>query len=336
MTMLASVRLNSDPSSLRSVKSRRYYDCDIETYGAPEVDIRIDQRLYAPFPVSVLRSRSRWVCRRSWNHIRSNHIDLSILWFVKRGRLSVTHSSGSVVVESGECFITQSSQPYCIESILDADSLNEALYVMVPTDILQGYVPPGIGIGVPLSATSGDCQVAEQILSIVFEQGERLGADFAESLIRACLCAAGAGVRNAGEKTPRYQTIAEKRLADVELYINLNLSNPDLTASAAAKACGISARYLCYLLRSRGTAFSNLLWSKRLNRAKELLLLPDMKHCPVGEIAYKVGFKSAAHFSRMFKKEFAATPRQFRTENAGLEAARGSHALYAVSEALTH
>jgi AraC-like DNA-binding protein len=217
-------------------------------------------------------------------------------------------------VESGECFITQSSYPYCIESSLDEDSISEALYVMVPTHILQTYVPPGIGIGVPLSATSGDCQMAEHILSLVFEQGERFGSDFAESLIRACLCAAGASIRNAKDGSPRHQTLAEKRLSDVEAYINLNLSNPSLTASAAARSCGISPRYLCYLLKSQNTAFSDILWSKRLAKAKELLLLPDMKHSPVGEIAYKVGFKSAAHFSRMFKARFGSTPTHFRSE----------------------
>jgi AraC family transcriptional activator of tynA and feaB len=36
----------------------------------------------------------------------------------------------------------------------------------------------------------------------------------------------------------------------------------------------------------------------------------------ISEIAYRVGFKSAAHFSRMFKREFKVSPREYRAVGA--------------------
>jgi AraC-like DNA-binding protein len=38
----------------------------------------------------------------------------------------------------------------------------------------------------------------------------------------------------------------------------------------------------------------------------------------VSEIAYRVGFKSAAHFSRMFKQKFKVSPRQYRTPDCAV------------------
>jgi AraC family transcriptional regulator, positive regulator of tynA and feaB len=39
---------------------------------------------------------------------------------------------------------------------------------------------------------------------------------------------------------------------------------------------------------------------------------PAMQHHLVCEIAYLVGFKSSAHFSRMFKTRFGVAPREYR------------------------
>jgi AraC-like DNA-binding protein len=92
----------------------------------------------------------------------------------------------------------------------------------------------------------------------------------------------------------------------------LHLSNPNLSASIVAQACGISPRYLCHLLRLKGTCFSSLLWEERLKKAREWLRAPDTRHYTIGEIAYMNGFKTASHFSRLFRDYSGCSPRQFR------------------------
>ena len=74
----------------------------------------------------------------------------------------------------------------------------------------------------------------------------------------------------------------------------------------------ISPRYLCYILKKSELSFSNLLWERRMNTAYDWLKDGKMQHYSISEIAYLVGFKSSAHFSRMFKLRFSVAPREFR------------------------
>ncbi|WP_421527179.1 helix-turn-helix domain-containing protein [Pseudomonas brenneri] len=57
---------------------------------------------------------------------------------------------------------------------------------------------------------------------------------------------------------------------------------------------------------------SELLWSKRLEKSREWLLILDKKHYGISEIALLTGFKSAAHFTRMFRESYGLAPSEFR------------------------
>ncbi|MFD2136341.1 helix-turn-helix domain-containing protein [Novosphingobium resinovorum] len=97
-------------------------------------------------------------------------------------------------------------------------------------------------------------------------------------------------------------------------FIEVHLADPLLSTAMVAKGCGISPRYLSFLLRMRDTSFSELVWEQRLAKARDWLAASDPREVSIGEIAYGVGFKSPAHFSRMFKRVFGANPREYRGE----------------------
>lgn len=83
-----------------------------------------------------------------------------------------------------------------------------------------------------------------------------------------------------------------------------------------AKGCGISPRYLTTLLKQNGTSFSDLIWQRRLEQARAWMARSDAASISISEIAYAVGFKSPAHFSRMFKRVYARNPSDYRAEAA--------------------
>ena len=124
----------------------------------------------------------------------------------------------------------------------------------------------------------------------------------------------GIAVRASEEAAPARQTISDRRLQDVLRFIEVHLSDPQLSTAMVAKGCGISPRYLSFLLRLKGTSFSELVWEQRLEKAKDWLSSSDPREISISEIAYGVGFKSPAHFSRMFKRVFKVNPREFRGE----------------------
>src|SRR3546814_9109852 len=100
---------------------------------------------------------------------------------------------------------------------------------------------------------------------------------------------------------PRRQRLVDKRLADIENYILMNLTDPDLCYDKVAASCGISPRYLCYVLKANNTSFSDLLWKNRLPKARDWLVSRATRHYPIHELAFSHWVKNAAHFSRRFQ-----------------------------------
>ncbi len=89
-----------------------------------------------------------------------------------------------------------------------------------------------------------------------------------------------------------------------------------------ADACGISTRYLSSLLKQQGTPFSELVWNQRMKIAERWLATSSPGDISIAEIAFRVGFKSPAHFSRMFKRVYHKGPREYRA--ASLAGSPGS------------
>ena len=77
-----------------------------------------------------------------------------------------------------------------------------------------------------------------------------------------------------------------------------------------AREVGMSRTHLCRLFKRRmGLSLGQYLIGKRVERAKELLKLPDQR---IGEIALAVGFSNQGHFDAFFKKLTGVTPTEFR------------------------
>ncbi|HEY1076049.1 MAG TPA: AraC family transcriptional regulator, partial [Fontimonas sp.] len=135
-------------------------------------------------------------------------------------------------------------------------------------------------------------------------------------LVDSALTVLCEAIKDEESSAPHRQSLSDKRLNDVLRYIETHLSDPKLSIATVAAGCGISPRYLSLLLKLHGTPFSTLVWDKRLKTAGQWLKSSKAGEASVSEIAYRVGFKSAAHFSRMFKREFNLSPRQYRTAAA--------------------
>jgi AraC-like DNA-binding protein len=95
-------------------------------------------------------------------------------------------------------------------------------------------------------------------------------------------------------------------------YVEIHLADPKLNAEMVAQACGISRRYLSHLLRQNGTSFPNLIWDWRLKTAHEWLSSEVGNNISIAEVAFRIGFKSPAHFSRLFKRVYKMSPREYR------------------------
>lgn len=93
-------------------------------------------------------------------------------------------------------------------------------------------------------------------------------------------------------------------------------ADPDLSPEVVARQVGISKRYLQTLLAASGTSFVAELNATRLERASEILADPRAATLPIADVAFRTGFLDPAYFTRLFRKRFGITPREWRGGHA--------------------
>ena len=104
----------------------------------------------------------------------------------------------------------------------------------------------------------------------------------------------------------------ELMLGRVKAYIEAHLGDPDLSPARIAEANSISVRYLYKLFEREETAVSEWVRHRRLDRSRRDLADPALSHETIIAIASRLGWASAAHFSRLFHATYGCSPREYR------------------------
>jgi AraC-like DNA-binding protein len=94
--------------------------------------------------------------------------------------------------------------------------------------------------------------------------------------------------------------------------IEAMLGDPNLSLAMVAQAEGVSTRYLQKLFTEAGNSFSHFLRTRRLERCRGDLISPRHADLSISEICFRWGFNGSAHFSRVFRKEYGVSPRDYR------------------------
>ena len=289
-----------------------YYPGTVEPAGCWGLRFDVENGLRTPFPINKMRAMATFSYVRSAEHIRASHADIAIIWFVRRGRLTVSSGNRACIVEPGQLTITRSNRPLRVQASPAGDSVYEDIHILIPSHVLQSHLPGGIPTLASNSFLEGNLRVAEQILDVLHGQRDRVDAAVAQMLSDCFLRALGRQLTVEHGSFDKRKTAAEHHYDNIVGCIDMHMANCDISVSFVADHVKISPRQLCYILAGKGTSFAKLLWGKRLERASEFLRKPEMGHYSVSEIAYLVGYKSAGHFSRMFKNRYGAAPTQMR------------------------
>jgi AraC-like DNA-binding protein len=101
--------------------------------------------------------------------------------------------------------------------------------------------------------------------------------------------------------------------AEVRGYVRAHLQDPRLGPESIAHAHAMSVRALHALFEEAPESVAGLVRRERLERCLQDLERPTAGS--ITEIAFRWGFRDAAHFSRVFKREFDMTPSEARRRN---------------------
>jgi len=299
--------------SFRGTGNQEYYLGDFWIEARSAVDVRADRKAAGNCSIIRLRSNTRLHFRRSWSHIREDSTDVTVLWFVKRGTLCVSHQRGYTRASPGDFLVTKSTTPFFIECQVGPEAMHEVLHVVVPTHLLTSYIPQRLTTGFSIAARGCQFIVAQHILTDIFEEEGELSTSAAQLLVESALSVISQAIGTAPVAGCAHPSLSNKRLHDVLRYIELHLSDPRLSIATVANGCGISPRYVSILLKLHGSSFSRLVWEERLKIACRLLSSSTSNDLSISKVAYGMGFKSLAHFSRKFKAAFNLSPSEYRS-----------------------
>jgi AraC-like DNA-binding protein len=252
--------------------------------------------------------------RRTWHHIRSNRVSLRLFHFVVQGEHRLVQGGGSYVIRPGQCAVINSDEPFYSHALIGANGTFESAYAAVPEHMVLSRMPWAMHVRTPLQIGPSHRHLVGKLLDLLWLEGSTPGSRTAALLAEAFLECVSESVRTSVKNHKPPIGLVDRRFLDIQQCIDRYLTCADLTAERVAQYCGISTRYLCHLLRSKETSYSDLLWQKRLGKSREWLVSAAFKNCSIVRIASMAGFKSASHFSRLFKDTYGVSPKGYRTE----------------------
>ncbi|MFD9741997.1 helix-turn-helix domain-containing protein [[Kitasatospora] papulosa] len=101
----------------------------------------------------------------------------------------------------------------------------------------------------------------------------------------------------------------------IRRYMRAHLADSDLSAARIAAAHDISVRHLYTVLARSGISLGDWIRSHRLEECKRELAGPQGRSRTIAAVGRSWGFVDATHFSKVFRKAYGVSPREWREEN---------------------
>lgn len=95
-------------------------------------------------------------------------------------------------------------------------------------------------------------------------------------------------------------------------YVEAHLADAALTPDTIASSCGLSTSYLHQVFAAANLSVEDFVYSRRVDKCRELLSDPLHRTKSISQLAYQVGFRHPSHFTRLFKTRFGVPPKDYR------------------------
>lgn len=245
---------------------------------------------------------------RSSRKIRADGLDAYYLQLQIGETLRGCAGRNTTQISPGDLCLLDLASPFDLEV-----TTGDTICMVIPRDILPAHVADLHGLS--LSGGIGNI-LADYLLSLRRNLPNLSADEFVHAshatrkMLEACLAPTRESVRQAS-------TELDKILVDrVKTFIDTHLLSPDLSPDRICREMAISRAKLYRLFEPNGGVMS-LIQRKRLLRARNRLIDPVAPRMRISEIAWKHGFVSVSHFTRLFSKTFGCSPREMADIKAG-------------------
>jgi len=176
------------------------------------------------------------------------------------------------------------------------------------SQMFSSYAPPPFGGICRVSGAGEIAGILREVCTAQERGGVRCG-EITSALTRAALlCCATRMTEESGAADASHELAAR-----VRAYVDgTDIAEP-ITAGSAARALSYHPYYISRVFAQRyGMPLQAYMIRRRVEAAMVLLASTDL---PMGEIAARCGFGSAAYFSEIFRRETGMRPTEYRAQN---------------------
>jgi len=268
----------------------------------------LDHQREANLEVAMIRTNASRIIHRCANHER--HDDRYCFLVMQRsGRMQMSaHGRRAFDMYPGDLMLMDSIAPCDLAPC----GLVDLVSIHLKRDELKRLLPQGqrLFAKVPASNVSGQILhgMLKQLPATAQWPSESEGQTL-HGVMTLLLAQAINPPSRPGSMTARTSTGYLRRCA--ERLIEQQLHNPLLTPALLAQRLGISVRRL-YRLFDDTDSICRHIQHQRLLRSAEDLCSRHLQRESISRIAARWGFTDPAHFSRVFKKHFSCSPREYR------------------------
>ena len=292
--------------ALRSYISRfaNQVDVDVATRPPESFSARLEELSIGHLPGAIHASNAPHSLCVGPTHDRHTGLDL---YYLRRGRLSLTANNGSVDLIAGDMALLTTNGPFEAHS----DDF-EMLALGLPHSLQRKSKPNGEGsICRKIGGQSGLGSCLGGLLSAIATSHAELTAGeggILQSAIVDVLGYLSGGTEEEPGPSPRHRD----KLREVKALALAALSSPDLTPEQLAHESAISVRTLHRLFHMSGATFSGWLRETRLRRCWRDLTDSKNPAPAVSAVAFAWGFRDLRTFNRAFLALYGLTPTEAR------------------------
>lgn len=296
-----------------ALSAEEFFGGDLEVDTRQDGVARLEKSASHPVMLTRLYSRNGNLgYRRRRPHIRSNEIGSRVIWFVRKGTLHIRRSDGGWDVKGGQIGFTNSNVPFHAQAKSNERGEYESYQLLVPGPLFAIHLDEADRISRPLDISGTAGEIVSNILTMLAKHGNLIDKDALSLISESLLMSILELIKDKADFRAHLKEPHDARVAQIKRFIVDHVENPDLTFKDVAAHYGMSSRNLIYVLKQNDTSFSKILWESRLARACRLLCSEETQGASIAAIGEMAGFKSSAHFSRMFASEIGLTPSKYR------------------------
>jgi AraC-like DNA-binding protein len=264
--------------------------------------------------VAVANSTGSIVTRSSEQVARSRQA--YFLLHLQLGGVSLNRQDGrEIQLARGDFAIFDSTRPYQV--VFEHDTSILVLRIAQPA--FRSVIPCAEAITlVPLSGRTGPGRLAAVFIHnlwLSLQQGIPSAAG--GRLCRPVLDVVAAAYATVPAARVEGTSLAGALRVQIHSFIEQHLGDQELNVASIATAFGISCRYVHALFKGGRDTVSEYIQSRRLDEAAKTLADRMSSGLSIGRVAFAHGFKSQAHFGRLFREHYGMTPGEYRHRSHG-------------------